>query len=1549
MKDPEAAAAAQQAESAAGLTSPFASLSHHADAACSPSRSQSAVDAQSTAAAAAAAASVCPPTKKLSLTLPVSASGSELLLQPLPHSAFLLNPIRASSLHSGSRHSLTFKERLSVASDGPKRSSRTPITISTAASAASAAAADECCLSSSPASSPLAAASPSALSPERAASRTLPPMDSTSPSSSFQQRHAFSPSPSLPRGSNSAFRPSSLSFARSAPLSAVAVSLSHSGSPVAASSPHPSVSGSGDSSRGQHAGMEHSLTSNPSVSPTSAASQLFDTATPRADAGLDSHRLSLPAARYPTASPSSASLRPSTPSLSTRASSSYHFKSQPVRTQPSTLQAILKRTESASALPSLLLPDTRQQLRSASQPRLLPSSLPAPAASHRQQPSGDDAVDPVNAYHLFVCREAEEERQRRQQQLQHAMAAGARGRRRSSVLPVPAFTASGELEKGYLQQEHGKRRKQAVKALAALALVQAALLLPGPLAADAGPSLLWVGLAAASVVVLLLHSLCLHLLPAVCSNQLSFDRAILCTTTAAGAVAAVSQLQWADEADGLSSLYTLQSLIFIYFFAFCALRLSYRLAVVEAALLFSLYTALDLSSSLSSSLRLVLTCAAFHVCCLFVILRFCLLSQRLHHRYVANQHLLYQERKKDETLLRSMLPHQILQEYLEGRVGHVSAVATIGFIQVELGALGSRRCQSKGSFSNYEEAGTPVSRRLSAAASSPGGGLANGGSSSSDVAAELMARLHDTFKRIDAIVHLYQQRGVNKIETVSRTYLLCSGLLSDSDEHVAAMLDVCLEIHAMIAGRQASGARLPISLRVGIATGPVVGGIIGSERKFFRLFGDTVNVSARMSSAARPGEIMLTRAVLDGLDARQREMYSLDAGQLLQVKGKGEMECYRLLGARDEWRPAFSKASMMLQQRAAQTLAEQAAQALHKHSFVYHSLLQLTRLHPLRLTFCTPDTAIEPIFQHEHAALFSRHDRAVSAAVLLLALALLGLCISYGSTPVLVLAAVMVVAVLLQAALATPAWVVRRFQLWVGASVVLASGWATAVAAAETSEWPLPACLSLQLVLILSSLVAHLQFRFLLPLQLLGLAAFCAVWFSRPAFSSPGIAEVEPVLALLLTSAASLLVAYQVERRHRRNFLLAYAMEREQQQLAHFLSNLLPRFVFDVLHVRSAASSSARQIKQQIAAPQSSPLRTLPSRRSSTVAPSPSASVSSADAQVSVIPASPSSPAVIDSGTATRFAMRFPKATVFESDIEGYTAMVSSWSARDVLSMLNSLFSRFDSLARRCGVEKIDTVGDSFIVVAFEGRSDPVLDFALRVVQAMDDINAPIQAAAKAAADKADQSEDSREQKTAADDGEQRTEREGKVETKAEVPQGEAVEAEEKTTAEGETEPVGGEQRSETGEAPPASVAAAAPQRHPVSAFSYPLPPASFLRSPLSSPLSTSRSLLGRCASLKPFQLHLRMGIATGSAVGGVVGDQVPRFALFGQALDNAVAIEQAGRRDEVLVGRSTWEDARDRYDFLPTDVRAGEAETYRLMGKKPDGEMTKQQQQQQE
>ena len=88
----------------------------------------------------------------------------------------------------------------------------------------------------------------------------------------------------------------------------------------------------------------------------------------------------------------------------------------------------------------------------------------------------------------------------------------------------------------------------------------------------------------------------------------------------------------------------------------------------------------------------------------------------------------------------------------------------------------------------------------------------------------------------------------------------------------------------------------------------------------------------------------------------------------------------------------------------------------------------------------------------------------------------------------------------------------------------------------------------------------------------------------------------------------------------------------------------------------------------------------------------------------------------------------FDAVTVLFADLVGFTEITSQMAAADLVEDLNLLFSRFDSLAKECGVEKVKTIGDAYMVVA--GIPDPMpdhmeacADMALGMIAALNEVN----------------------------------------------------------------------------------------------------------------------------------------------------------------------------------------------------------------------------------
>jgi adenylate cyclase len=121
--------------------------------------------------------------------------------------------------------------------------------------------------------------------------------------------------------------------------------------------------------------------------------------------------------------------------------------------------------------------------------------------------------------------------------------------------------------------------------------------------------------------------------------------------------------------------------------------------------------------------------------------------------------------------------------------------------------------------------------------------------------------------------------------------MVVGGLTRNRVDYVKNIVDMALEMRDFVA-LHPELARHNLGLHVGIATGPVVAGVIGTKRFIYDLWGDTVNIASRLSDDGQRGDILTDRTTYN----RLRQQYTFEPPTVISVKGKGEMSIYRLTG-----------------------------------------------------------------------------------------------------------------------------------------------------------------------------------------------------------------------------------------------------------------------------------------------------------------------------------------------------------------------------------------------------------------------------------------------------------------------------------------------------------------------------------------------------------------------------------------------------------------------------------------------------------------------------
>jgi adenylate cyclase len=152
--------------------------------------------------------------------------------------------------------------------------------------------------------------------------------------------------------------------------------------------------------------------------------------------------------------------------------------------------------------------------------------------------------------------------------------------------------------------------------------------------------------------------------------------------------------------------------------------------------------------------------------------------------------------------------------------------------------------------------------------------------------------LNEVFTFFDALVDKY---GVEKIRTIGDSYMVAAGVPRARPDHAQALAHMALEMRTFIQSNPVCVER-QLSFRIGINSGPVVAGVIGRKKFIYDLWGDAVNTASRMESHGTPGCIQITRDTYELI----KDEFVCEPRGTISVKGKGEMETWYLLAARNE-------------------------------------------------------------------------------------------------------------------------------------------------------------------------------------------------------------------------------------------------------------------------------------------------------------------------------------------------------------------------------------------------------------------------------------------------------------------------------------------------------------------------------------------------------------------------------------------------------------------------------------------------------------------------
>ena len=211
------------------------------------------------------------------------------------------------------------------------------------------------------------------------------------------------------------------------------------------------------------------------------------------------------------------------------------------------------------------------------------------------------------------------------------------------------------------------------------------------------------------------------------------------------------------------------------------------------------------------------------------------------------------EKEKSDELLLNILPHAVAEELKEfGRTSSAKhESATIMFTDFK-------------GFTKFSEEHTPE---------------------------EIVTIIDEYFRAFDEIIEKY---GIEKIKTIGDAYMCVSGIPEANNEHAKNMILAAQEIRSYVASKMKAlkdEGKPYLLMRIGLHSGPLVAGVVGSRKFAYDVWGDAVNIAARMEQSGEPGQINVSESVYE----LTKDEFQFEFRGEVDAKNKGKMKMYFLV------------------------------------------------------------------------------------------------------------------------------------------------------------------------------------------------------------------------------------------------------------------------------------------------------------------------------------------------------------------------------------------------------------------------------------------------------------------------------------------------------------------------------------------------------------------------------------------------------------------------------------------------------------------------------
>ncbi|MBX2874715.1 MAG: tetratricopeptide repeat protein [Saprospiraceae bacterium] len=149
---------------------------------------------------------------------------------------------------------------------------------------------------------------------------------------------------------------------------------------------------------------------------------------------------------------------------------------------------------------------------------------------------------------------------------------------------------------------------------------------------------------------------------------------------------------------------------------------------------------------------------------------------------------------------------------------------------------------------------------------------------------EIIAELNDCFMGFDAIM---EAEGIEKIQTIGDGYLAVGGLPEELPDHAVRCVSASKKIIAFLEERNRTSS-IQWQVRIGIHSGAITAGVVGTKKFAYNIFGDTVNTASRLETASEKGRINVSAATYELI----KHQFECEYRGKISAKGKGDLDMY---------------------------------------------------------------------------------------------------------------------------------------------------------------------------------------------------------------------------------------------------------------------------------------------------------------------------------------------------------------------------------------------------------------------------------------------------------------------------------------------------------------------------------------------------------------------------------------------------------------------------------------------------------------------------------